>query len=145
MCFLQTCENCSSISLLCEVAVCVEDVHGGCRGFGGVMCKWYLGPLLTETHRYSSSSCIAFCFQEGRGGGRECGGRLDGWMACWDTVPPDFPKNPPPSHPLPPPFQPPHPSQCSATVLSAAGRLLVACLLSCCAECLTKALFCRQS
>lgn len=118
------------------VCVCVKWCVGGCsRGGLGVSRIW--GPPLTETHRYSSSSCVAFCFREGEEGA--VGGWMAGWMAgCFagTLCLLIFPKN----TPTPPLFAslihpPPSPSsQCRATVLSACRR--AAC-------CLPSVLLCR--
>lgn len=113
--------------------VCVKWCVGGCsRGGLGVSSIW--GPPLTETHRYSSSSCVAFCFRGGEEGA--VGGWMAGWMAgCFagTLCLLIFPKNTPPfCLPHPPPPSPS--SQCRATVLSACRR--AAC-------CLPSVLLCR--
>lgn len=108
---------------------------------GGLCVSGIWGPFSQRHTDIQVRVASPFVFRKAEEGDEGAvGGWMDGWLAG-TLCPLIFPKILPPSHPLPPPFQPPHPSQCSATVLSAASRPLVACLLSCCAECLTKALF----
>lgn len=100
------------------------------------MCKYQLGPSpLTETRRYSS--CAAFCVQ-GKGGGDT--GVVD-WMGHFV---PSFSQNEKkkkiPSASSRPLFCPPSAGAVPLYCLLA-GALLVARLLSCCAECSTKELF----
>lgn len=54
------------------MSACLQCAEGCSREGLGVSNIW--GPPLNEAHRYSSSSCVAFCFQEGEEGG------VDGWM-----------------------------------------------------------------
>lgn len=97
---------------------------------GGVSSVW--GPPLTERHTHTHTDiqvrgvASPFVFGEVEGG---CGGRLDGWMVHWDTVPPDPPhptapkkKSPSVVSIHPPVPTPPPASECSATVLSACRR-----------------------